>query len=318
MLAFTVDGLGTMAYHRSRDNLIYAIGDPLAAQGHHQALIEAFIDTFPKAVFIQCSDLTARYLRAKNYYANLYGIETELELARWRCQGRKSHMLRKQRKKSEKAGVLIREISHEPVELLEAKSISDQWLAAKKSTAVELEMLTRPPVFAVEKGTRKFAAYYDQKMIGIAFFDPLSISDSSKGYVFQIVRTLSLFSGTGTHLLLHAADVFRQEGLEIMSLGGSPLALRAEPMKRHSPVTRLMLRIFKYTSKHAYDYEGLEFYKSRFNGLEKPVYFCTRNLLPVRGLIGLATETGMARHQLSFLRSRLSLKLHRMMLQRIK
>lgn len=311
--SFTMDGLGTMAFHRGRDGLIYAIGDPLTDHGKHQAVIDGFLDAFPRSIFIQCSDITARHLRAKNYYANIYGIETELPLPHWRCQGRKSHMLRKQRKKSERAGIIIREIGDNPEDLAEARRISDQWLAEKKSTAVELEMLTRPPVFAPEQGTRKFAAYHDHDMVGIAFFDPLSITDPNKGYVFQIVRTLSLFSGTGSHLLLHAADVFREEGMETLSLGGSPLALRPEPMKKNSPITRLMLHIFKFTSKHAYDYEGLEFYKSRFNGAEKPIYFCTPHWLPVRGLIGLAVETGMARHQLSYLRSRLTLRLKRML-----
>ena len=285
--------------------MIYAIGDPLAAYGNHKNLINAFIKAFPEAIFIQCSDVTARHLRNKDYYVNLYGVETELQLASWQCQGRKSHMLRKQRKKSEKSGIVIEEISDNPDELLKAKQISDQWLTDKKSTAVELKMLTRPPIFAIEKGTRKFAAYCENTMIGIAFFDPLNLCSSDKGFVFQIVRTAQQFSGTGTHLLLHAAEVFRHEGMEIMSLGGSPLALRAEPMQGHSPATRLILNLFKSMSSHAYDYEGLEFYKSRFNGLEKPIYFCSRHWLPIRGLIGLATETGMARLQLSKIGARL-------------
>lgn len=294
LLSFDVDGVGSMAYHRTRSGFVYAVGDPLSLRGDEATIIHAFRRRFPEAAFIQCSDLTARHLSNAGYYINNYGFETELELGSWSCQGRRSHMLRKQRKKSERAGISIREITSDQAALRQAQQISDRWLAEKKATSVELKMLTRPPVFACEPGTRKFAAYGDDTMLGIAFFDPLSLSDANQGYVFQIVRTASHLTGTGTHLLLHAADLFHQESKQIMSLGNSPLARRPESRWRHSRATKYILRAFKWSSRNIYDYTGLEFYKTRFGGTEKPVYFCSRHILPARALIGLATETGMA------------------------
>jgi lysylphosphatidylglycerol synthetase-like protein (DUF2156 family) len=288
---FEVPDIGGVVFYKSSSGGIYAIGDPLAQAADINTLLARFLAAFPHANFIQVSDISANYLSHCGYFVNNFGIETELPLDTWQCRGTKSHMLRKQRKKSEKAGSMIREITDDPAELATGKTVSDAWLTEHKNTTTELCILTRPPVFAPERLTRKFAAYLDGKMVAIAFFDPLNLADLQEGYVFQVIRSNGGASGVRTHLLLHAADVFRGEGIRILSLGLSPLRLRPQEPFRHSRFTKSLLQAIRSLSSLGYGYDGVEFYKSRFDGNERMVYLCSRSYYPIKPILTMLKAT---------------------------
>ncbi len=289
---FEVPNIGCVIFYKSSSGDIYAIGDPLTKESSINTILALFLDSFPHANFIQVSNASANYLSNCGYFVNNFGIETELPLDKWHCQGAKNHMLRKQRKKSEKAGTIIREITDDPAELAMGRQVSDAWLAECKNTTTEFCILTRPPVFEPERCTRKFAAYLEGKMVAIAFFDPLNLSDLQEGYVFQLIRSNGGVSGVRTHLLLHAADIFRHEGVRTLSLGLSPLCLRTQEPFRHSRFTKSLLHSIRSLSL-GYGYEGVEFYKSRFDGEERMVYLCSRSYYPVKSVFTMIKATNM-------------------------
>jgi lysylphosphatidylglycerol synthetase-like protein (DUF2156 family) len=288
---FEVQDIGRIVFYKSNSGVIYAIGDPQAEASSIEPILAQFLAAFPQANFIQVSDISANYLSRCGYFVNNFGIETELPLDTWHCRGTKSHMLRKQRKKSEKAGTVIREITDNPTELAMGKTVSDAWLIEHKNTTTELCILTRPPVFAPERLTRKFAAYLDGKMVAIAFFDPLNLADLQEGYVFQVIRSSGGASGVRTHLLLHAADVFRGEGIRTLSLGLSPLRLHPQEPFRHSRFTKSLLHSIRSLSSLGYGYDGVEFYKSRFDGKERMVYLCSRSYYPIKPILTMLKAT---------------------------
>jgi lysylphosphatidylglycerol synthetase-like protein (DUF2156 family) len=289
---FEVPDIGCIVFYKSSSGDIYVIGDPLTKESSINTILALFLDAFPRANFIQVSHASANYLSDCGYFVNNFGIETELPLDTWYCRGTKNHMLRKQRKKSEKAGSMIREITDDPTELAIGRKVSDAWLVEHKNTTTELCILTRPPVFEPERCTRKFAAYLDGKMVGIAFFDPLNLADLQEGYVFQLIRSHGGASGVRTHLLLHAADIFRSEEVRTLSLGLSPLCLRTQEPFRHSRFTKSFLHSIRSLSL-GYGYEGVEFYKSRFDGTERDVYLCSRSYYPIRSVFTMIKATNM-------------------------
>lgn len=302
--SFECAGLGTVPFITTKAGITFAVGDPLTEEANVPKLLARFLDEYPQACFVQVSDLSAQYLCSRGYYANMLGVETELFLPGWSCTGSKSHMLRKQRKKSERAGVTIQEITADEEQLRAAKTVSDAWLLEEKSTDIELRIMTRPPYFFYEKHTRKFAAYLDGDIIAIAFFDPLSLSEPDAGYVFQIVRSRpGSPSGVRTHLLLHAIDIFRKEKARVCSLGLSPLSIFDTESYHHSPLTRALSRAIRFVSKIIYNYDGMAFYKSRFDGKQRNVYYCSQSYFPLGSAFVLLNETGLLRaglHRLSF------------------
>jgi lysylphosphatidylglycerol synthetase-like protein (DUF2156 family) len=287
---FEVANIGCIIFYKSSLGDIYAIGDPLTKESYINTILALFLDAFPHAKFIQVSNASAEYLSSCGYFVNNFGIETELPLATWHCLGTKNHMLRKQRKKSERVGSIIREITDDPAELAIGRKISDAWLIESKNTTTEFCILTRPPVFEPEPLTRKFAAYLDGKMVAIAFFDPLNLLDLQEGYVFQVIRSNGGVSGVRTHLLLHTADIFRREGIRTLSLGLSPLCLRTQEPFRHSRFMKLLLHSIRSVSM-GYGYEGIEFYKSRFDGKERMVYLCSRSYYPIKSILTILIAT---------------------------
>lgn len=291
---FHVPNLGDVNYFTSKSGVTLVIGDPVCRAAQVQELLSRFLKVLPAACFVQVSEGAAASLSRAGFYVNNFGVETELPLKSWRCTGPRSHMLRKNMKKAQRAGAEVVEISDNLDQLDECRAVSQSWLKQTKGTDVELTLLTRPPVFDHEPQTRKFAAYQAGRAVGVAFFDPISASREPRDYVFQIVRSApDAAPGIGTLLLLSAADQFRSEGIEVLSLGLSPLSLLPREPFRHSRMTRHMLQLFRLLTSRFYNYRGVEFYKSRFDGAARPVFLCCKSAFALWQISALANSTDM-------------------------
>jgi phosphatidylglycerol lysyltransferase len=285
---------GTLLYRTTRLGATLAVGDPIAEAWQVESLLDRFLQAHPHANFIQCSEAIARQLQARAFFVNSFGVETDLVLSHWNCLGKRAHMLRKNFNKAERLGVTVVEITHSVEQLEQARQVSNQWLFASHQSHSELALLTRPPVFLPENGTRKFASFFNGQMTGIGFFDPLCLKESSAGYVYQLLReSPEAPPGTRTHLLLTVAEQFRAAGLERLSLGLSPNCLAETEPLHYSRFTR---RVLQSARRWAwYNYEGQQFYKSRFGGEERTVFAASRSRFPLPLLIALGLETGIFR-----------------------
>ena len=283
---------GALLYFSMRCGISLVVGDPLASPDQIEPLLDDFLQAHARPSFIQCSEDLARRLEARSFFVNSFGVETELVLSRWSSAGKRAHMLRKNFNKAELMGVKVMEITGDAARLELAQSVSDAWLRATKGTGRELRLLTRPPVFAVEEGTRKFASWHDGQMVGIGFFDPLCVRKTGLGYVYQVLReSPAAPEGTRTHLLLSIANSFRAEGIERLSLGLSPNSLAGIEPLDYSRWTRRLLQISRKWPW--YNFAGQEFYKSRFGGDEKTVFVASRSALAAPLLWNIVIETGM-------------------------
>ena len=269
-----------------------AVGEPLAEGEQIAPLLDSFLAEHRRAKFIQCSLNFGRLLEARGFFVNSFGRETDLVLSHWSCSGKRSHMLRKNFNKAERMQVRVVEITNDPAQLETARAVSDRWLALQKQVSSELRLLTRPPVFAVESGTRKFASFINGQMVGIGFFDPLCLERPELGYVYQLLReSPEAPEGTRTHLLLSVVELFRAAGVERLSLGLSPNSLADTEPLRYSRGTRWLLEFARKWPW--YNYEGQEFYKSRFGGEERTVFVASRSRFALPFFLNLLMETGM-------------------------
>ena len=294
LASFELPGAGSLNYYHSSFGITFVIGDPVCPVKSIKQVITAFLSRHPRACFVQVSGTTARVLAEAGYYANSFGVETELDLDTWQCKGPKAHMLRKNRAKAARAGTEIIEITADKERLAACQVVSRTWLQQAKGTEIELTVLTRPPVFHPEPMTRKFAAYVDGKVMGMAFFDPISPGADRQAYVYQIIREArDAPAGTRTYLLLSVADQLRKEGADVLSLGLSPLCLASEEPFRHGRGTRFMLRLLRRMTAQTYNYDGQQFYKSRFGGHERPVFLCSRSTTPLFSMLALLRDSGL-------------------------
>jgi len=293
---------GKIVYKNSSLYGTMVVGDPLCEATNRESVVKEFLSRFPRSTFLQVTRDTAYTLCKIGYCATILGIETEISLSEWSISDSKNRKIRTKISQLRRSGIIIKEITSSPVELTAAAMLSERWMKNIKLNNSELKFLTRPPRFEVERMTRKFAAYQNNQMIGIAFFDTLNPWKDREGYVFQILRyTPEAPRGTSIYLIIQAAEIFGRDNIKILSLGLSPLA---KGIKREGiPVNwflQSLLDIFKFITKSGYNYQGIEDYKRGFHGKEHRVYVCYRSLLPIREWIGIAVMTGLFQKIIEF------------------
>lgn len=284
---------GLLLFHPLSSGGTLVVGDPLADHSQVDLLLDRFLREHPRSSFIQCTEETAKKLQARGFYVNTFGVETDLVLDRWSPAGKRAHSLRQSYNRAERMGVKVVEITDNAEQLQLARRVSDAWLQESKQTSHELRLLTRPPVFALEPGTRKFATIHNERMVGIGFFDPLCVQDSQHGYVYQILReSPDAPEGTRTHLLLSVAEHLQAHGIKRLSLGLSPVRLANSEPLRYGAWTRRLLQLSRKWPW--YNYEGQETYKSRFGGEERIVFVASRSKFALSLLWSVVVESGMA------------------------
>ena len=87
--------------------------------------------------------------------------------------------------------------------------------------------------------------------------------------------------------MVHAMEVFKAEGVEYMDLGLTPLMLSDEVEAQESRPLRLIQNRIYAWGNSLYNFQGLEFAKSRFQGQVVKSYFCHRNRLPGLAILAM-------------------------------
>ena len=277
---FIVDGLGYIAYisfkhwfwARSERKIVLA--DPFCDVSNYQNLLQLFLEKYPNTVFVQSSKKMAEVLCGLGLQVNQFGIETEIPIAGFSLKGKHRAKLRQWQNKCKREGVIISELPIDECQNLdEIKSLSKQWLSKKNGS--EFSFLVRPLRFESEQGVRYFWAYQNEKLIALATFDPMYSDGKVIGYYHNIDRLgASAPHGTSASIILHAIEVFAEEGVDFVSLGMSPLYLRggAKHEMNHHKFTR---KAFWYAFENLnfiYPFKGNASHKNKFNGDKKFVY----------------------------------------------
>ncbi len=253
---------------------VIALANPICAKKDIVYLLQCFLKTYSKVIFIQISREIAVILDQFGYQINQFGIETEIAIQHYDLKGKTKSSLRQWRNKCQREQVEVEELDLSQCnQIEEIKSLSKAWL--KKKGGRQFSFLNRPFLYQNETDTRCFVARQQNKLVGIAVFDPLYRNNKIYGYYHNIDQILaSAPHGVSPYLILQAMDVFREEEVEILSLGMSPLyQLGAE--FNYNKLSRKILRFSYKNMNFLYPFKGNITHKKKFSGEQKRVYFCS-------------------------------------------
>lgn len=283
---FLLDDIGYIAFKRFKDwfwsfkERVIVLADPICDNENIQILLDQFLNKYPNVIFVQSSRGFAEVLDKKGFQVNQFGIETDLLSSNFDLKGKARAKLRQWRNKCQREGVSIIE---KPIEecsnLDEVNALSKRWL--EKKGGAEYSFLVRPLRYDNEKNTRCFWAFSkEQKLIGLAVFDPIYFNNKITAYYHNIDRVdISAPHGTSVTIVLHALDTFKKEGIDKISLGMSPLFLQ-KGLSSELNYNKFTRKSFWYAFdnlNYIYPFKGNASHKGKFNGEQSPVYISTTN-----------------------------------------
>lgn len=282
---FLLDDIGYIAYISykhwlfARKERQIVLADPVCDSKHYSEIVDRFIERFPNVIFVQSSKRFAKVLDKKAFQVNQFGIETEILINEFDLKGKLRAKLRQWRNKCEREGVEVKELSIEQCQNIdEIKALSETWLESKGGA--EFGFLVRPLRFEKETDVRYFWAFKDNKLIAFATFDPMYSKGKIVGYYHNIDRLgENAPHGTSALIVLKAIEVFKQEEVEFVSLGMSPLYLQrgmALEFNHHHFTRKAFWYAFEKLN-FLYPFKGNASHKNKFNGEKKPVYISSTN-----------------------------------------
>jgi lysylphosphatidylglycerol synthetase-like protein (DUF2156 family) len=277
MSYFDVPGVGYIAYARHW-GLRFVLADPVCAPQHRGQMLDRFMAEYPNAVFAQVSKPVVDHLHHHfGYYGTQFGSESKVDLATWSVRGAKKQVIRTAVNQARNQGIEIRESGFDT----DAKKISEAWIRTRRCKNNEIRFLIRPMLIDYREGTRYFYAYHHGEAVGFVFFDPIYLNGKLVGYVPNISRSSANFKqGLWYALMVHAMEIFKAEGVPYLDLGLVPLMMADGIEPQESRLLRGMMSMIRERMDFLYNFRGLEFAKSRFQGTVEKTYCCHRNAVP--------------------------------------
>jgi len=272
---------GYMAFLYLKD-LIWApkgfnviLGDPICSPDNFDKLLDCYLEKVGKesTAFVHLSESIAKKLSDRGVLVNQMGIEHLIDLPNFdvKLPGSKFSHLRRWRNKARKDGVVVKELPFESINPEQFQNVNSNWLSRKGGS--EYIGLTRPLRIEDKQDVRYFWAFKDERLIGFAFFDPMYRDGKIYGYIHNIARLdHGCPNGTNDLIILTAIEKMKEEGLEVLSLGLSPLAgIEDETL----PCNRLISRILKFMFKKCewvYPFQGNFFHKEKYRSGRAQTY----------------------------------------------
>lgn len=280
---FVVDELGYIAFISykhwlwARDERKIVLADPVCDKKQFEKITRHFLQTYPNAIFVQSSREFAQVLDQLGFEVNQFGIESNIPIKNFDLKGKQRAKLRQWKNKCQREGVVIEEKPIDQCEnISEIKTLSENWLSNKGGS--EYSFLVRPLKYEKENNVRYFWAYKDKKLVGVATFDPIYSDKKIVAYYHNIDRLSDTAPhGTSASIVLHAIEVFKQENVEYISLGMSPLSLQ-KGYSNELKFNKFTRKGFWYAFENLnfiYPFQGNASHKGKFNGNKKPVYIST-------------------------------------------
>ncbi|MGJ7917052.1 DUF2156 domain-containing protein [Massilia sp. LXY-6] len=285
MAYFELPGAGYIAYAQHW-GMQFALADPVCAPQLRERLLDSFLQRHPGAVFVQVSKAVVDHLHGRHgYYGTQFGSESKLILSGWNLRGARKQIIRTAVNGAASCGIAIREGGFDH----DVKRISEAWIRTRRCKNQEIRFLIRPMIVDYREGTRYFYAYKaDGEAVGFIFFDPMYAGSRLAGYVPNISRSSANFrQGLWYALMAHALAVFQEEGVPCVDLGLVPLQVSAALEPQESRALRLAMAAIRERMDFLYNFKGLEFAKSRFQGHVEKTYCCHRNAMPALAMTAM-------------------------------
>jgi lysylphosphatidylglycerol synthetase-like protein (DUF2156 family) len=305
-MEYFVADTGYIAYTRVRHPLWarqakrIVFSDPICADEDLPSLIQRFLARDPRAAFCVISEKCAAVLRLLGFKVNCIGYEPLIPIQTYNTQGnwKELDLIRRARNEARREGITVREEDEAGLGLRqpELRALSARWIASKKISDREIWLYARRPVFDHEEGVRKFVAYdREHRVAGFAFYDPMYRDGRAFGYSANIVRCdEQRFGRLATALHMEALDKFRREGAEVLNLLLAPFAKLDCGHYNEDWGARLCFKLSARFGSGIYNFKGLSFHKSKYRGVERPLYFASNSRLPSSDIYLAFASAGLA------------------------
>lgn len=267
----------------SKWGIDFALGDPVAPPETHRDLINAFMESRRRLpCFVNCMESTARIV-AENprYYLNQLGIDTVLHLDEYDFRGKSKEPLRYAANWLARRGYQVQERDFQGLDPQQVKALSQKWRSTRTIKDREVGFLNRPLVLEDEPGVRKFFLFdADENLTGFVFLDPIWQDGRIVGYSTSIKRRDPAAPGYAEQgIMKHCIDVLKDEGIETVRLGLSPLATVDVPrFAKRNPLLNWSWNYgfrARWVNRWFYNVRGHAEFKKRFRGEEHPVWFAS-------------------------------------------
>lgn len=263
-----IAGTGFIAFYSQRflgTTFNIAFTNPICAPHdipHLLTLLEQV--TGHQTIFMAVDQQCANQLIEMGYSCNDMGLEYHIPIADYKIEGKKMKYLRWAANLG-KRGFTVKEQVWDEIDTEQVKHISTLWRHTKAVKDKELRLITRPPEFKDAWEVRKFFCYYEGDLVGYVFFDPYFENEELIGYTANILRGRKDIHPNGflDFTLLEAMNVFRDEGVPVLSLGISPLHDIA-PHKKEIKWVRLLQKLMYRYGSSIYAFQELAYHKSRY------------------------------------------------------
>ena len=282
-LEYFGDENGYIAFSRHW-NFVFALGDPVAAPSQRPELILRFLNEHPSPCFIQISDETASVLQQERFLINEIGVDTEIDLPTYDFYGKSKEWLRYAANWISNRGMRVEERCFDDDLVAQTEAISDRWKETRTVKAREVRFLNRPIVYDDEWRVRKFFLFdRDHRVLAYVFFDPIHQDGQLKGYCTCIKRRCPAAPKYGEPAIMkYAIEQFKREGLELVTLGLSPMANIENKRFRRNFLLHFWFRYsFQawWVNRYFYHLKGHAKYKRRFRGREQKFHYASPVIL---------------------------------------
>lgn len=260
------------------------LSDPVCDPKDLGTLVTDFLKEHPAAVFAVISESCARLLREMGFKSNCVGYEPELAVQTYNTQGnwKELDMIKRARNEAKREGIEIREVDISTVPIEQLQALSAKWMQGKKVNDREIWVYARRAVYQPEHDVRKFVAFDKEGIaVGYVFYDPMYRDGKVYGYSANTVRCDEARYGrlaTAVHMV--AMETFKAEGIEVLNLLLCPFTNLENGVFSDDLATKWFFQISQKFGGEIYNFKGLAFHKSKYRGVEKPVYFASNSTLP--------------------------------------
>jgi len=281
MQHFVLNKIGYIAHSEykhwlwAREGRQIVVGDPVCAPENYRQIVSRFIEKYPQVLFVQASRAFAEVLHEMGLQVNEFGYETDILIEDFNLKGKYRAKLRQWQNKCNREGLTVREVSvSDYPDKKEIENLSKEWLKHKSGEG--LGLLFRPLRLKNEQDVRCFMGFVANKLVGLAVFDPIYSANKVIAYYHNLDRIANEAPhGTSASIILASIEAFKEDGVQYVSLGMSPLKLHRKQLWELPGFHRFTRKAFWYAYeklKFIYPFQGNASHKKKFNGEMKPVY----------------------------------------------
>ena len=277
-----------------RVNIVFA--NPVCAPSIQPLLLKQCLEQVPgQFLFSGIDEDVTGDLQALGFTINAMGTEFRVRIPEFDTVGRDKKQLRHAGNLGDRCQLRVVEQQAREVDTRQMERISRLWRQHKRVRNHELRLLTRPPVFQDEWGVRRFYAYdQENHLLGYVFFDPFFENGQVAGYTANILRQDMDNSPSSLldFIILEAMKRFREEGIEHLSLGISPLH-NIEAIPGDNPLIRRVAQLLYRHGNRLYAFQSLAYHKTRYRGDETRWYLACRDTSTLKVAWSLLRGTGI-------------------------